>query len=117
MLPLILLGAVALTGTLIAVYWKKIVKWLKAAYDFLPEDIKKKVKGFITLVKSVGSLFKNIVKYYSYNKDTGKWKQTILTQEVDESEIPAEILAKVKKSPTQEVDTSEELRQKMELTV
>ncbi len=116
MIPLILLGAAALTGALIAVYWKKIVKWLQAAYEYLPESLKKRIQGFVTLVKAIHGVFKNIVKYYSYNEETQKWKQTIVTQEVNESEIPDEIKAKIKSSMTGEVDTSEDVREKLELS-
>lgn len=114
MLPLVLLGAVAaIAATAVAVYWKKIAAWLKAGYDLLPDSIKKQLQGFKTLVISAYNAFKNVVKYYSYNKETDKWQETIITKEVDESEIPEDILNKLKKK--NEVDISQDVKEKLEL--
>lgn len=55
------------------------------------------------------------MKYYSYNEETKKWNETVVTQEVDESTIPDHIRRKVQ-STSQEVDITDEMEKELSLT-
>lgn len=91
-------------------FWKNIVQWIKKAVDRIKEVLGVQVQGTRTFVKKCAEGFKNVSKYYSENKLTGEWEENVLTQSVSEKEIPAEILAKVKKSAVgREISTTKEL--------
>ncbi len=96
----------------LALYWKNIVAWIKKAIDKIKEVLGIAVQGTRTfLVKHVGGAFKNISKYYSVNKMTGEWEETVYTKSVSESEIPADILQKALMADFDvEVSTTEELQ-------
>lgn len=102
------LSAVFIMGLI--TFWKDIVQWIKKAVDRIKEVLGVQVQGTRTFIKKTTEGFKNISKYYSENKLTGEWEENILTKTVSESEIPAEILAKVNKSKIEnEISTTEEL--------
>jgi hypothetical protein len=104
----------ALSGALIAglvLYWKKIVKWIQKAVNKIKEVLGIAVQGTRTFITKTLSGFKNKSKYYNENKKTGEWEETVYTKEVDESEIPPEILVKVKIQKIDiEVQTTEDLK-------
>lgn len=118
MIPLLLLGGVALAGGIaIGIYWKNISAWIKKIWDNLPQNIKQHLQGAVALVQKVGYVCKNIMRYYSYNSQTKKWSQTSVTTEVDESTIPEHIRARMQSSDANEVDISNELQEKLELAL
>ena len=45
MIPLLLLGGIALAGVAIGVYWKNIAKWLKNIWKSCLQVLKKICKG------------------------------------------------------------------------
>lgn len=110
MIPLIILAGAAIAGTaVIASYWKEIKSWLSRIYDRLPEVVKKYLKGALSFVKRIGATALNIMKYYSYNEDTKKWNETVVTTEVDESTVPDKFREMVNYQRKNEVETTEEL--------
>ena len=104
----------ALSGALVAglvIYWQKIVKWIQKAVNKIKEVLGIAVQGTRTFITKTVSGFQNKSKYYNENKVTGEWEETVYTKEVDESEVPPEILAKVSiQKINVEVQTTEELK-------
>lgn len=84
--PLIL-GAVIVGVGLIAKYWRKIVDFLKNVINKLKKVIKGTVMGCSVFLKKIGDKFQNRTKHYSQN-ERGQWKETIVTYEQDENDIP-----------------------------
>lgn len=95
----------------LCVYWKNIVGWIKKAANKIKEVLGIAVQGTRTFIEKTATGFQNRSKYYNENKITGEWEERIYTQIVPESEIPPEILEKVRNQPIgQEVSTTEELQ-------
>lgn len=113
MLPLLLLAGGALIGAGIAIYWKEIAAWLKRIYEKLPPIIKQYLQGALSFIQRIGNTFKNVMKYYSYNEETKKWTETVVSTEVDESKIPAKFRNKLKS--TIEVETTDDLEKELKL--
>lgn len=89
MIPLILLaGAVTITAGAAAIYWKNIKVWIERVMERLPYEIRQYLEGAISFVESIGHAFKNIMKYYSFNRETKQWNETVVTQTVEPSAIP-----------------------------
>jgi hypothetical protein len=105
MISMILLSAFK---AIISMFWDSMTNWIRYAVSKVQQLIKKAIIGFTVFVQKVRGLVKEISKHYSQNKN-GRWEQTIVTREIDESEIPEEILAKVKRT-TAEVDITHELQ-------
>lgn len=112
---MIMMGVfLALSATLIAglaIFWQKMVSWIKKAAEKIQEVLKVAVEGTKTFIVKTQEGFKNKSKYYNKNKLTQEWEETVYTKSVPESEIPPEILMKVRNQELdQEVSTTEELR-------
>ncbi len=109
----ILLTAVVggVIGAGIALYWKKIHQWLKRVLEKLPQKIINTLKGVLSFVKKSVNTAYNIMKYYSYDKYTKQWNETIVTKEVDESEIPEHIRNRVNANLSKEIETTDELQE------
>lgn len=117
MLPVLLLAGAAIAGVAVAVYWKEISAWLKRIWEKLPPDIKNHLKGALSFVQRIGDTARNIMKYYSYNEETKKWKETYVVNEVDESTVPAKFRNMVEYNQNQEVETTDDLEKELQLTL
>lgn len=113
MIPFVLLGAAAVGAVALALYWKELVAWLKRVHDKLPESVKRNLQGATAFVHKLGGVVKNIMNYYSYNEKTEKWTETVVSKEVNESDIPKEIREKMAK--TAKVDITDKVQEKLEL--
>ena len=97
-------------GALIA-FWKNVVEWIKKAVDKIKEVLKVAVEGVRTFVVKTREGLQNKSKYYNKNKLTKEWEETVYTKKVSESEVPPEILAKVRVGNVEiDIETTEELR-------
>jgi hypothetical protein len=105
----LLFGALALFAVS---FWKEMVAWLKKVVEKVKEITEKAVAGFKIFVKKIGEAIKEISKNYSQDQQ-GRWHETIVSREIPESEVPADILAKVRKAKA-EVDVTEELQLQLE---
>lgn len=105
----LLFGVLALA---VASFWKDIVTWMKKVVERVKEIIAKAVVGFKIFVTRVAEAIKEVAKNYSQDQQ-GRWQETIVTREIPESEVPADILAKVRRSNV-EVDVTKELELKLE---
>lgn len=107
----IILGLTAALITGLVVFWQKIVAWIKKAVNKIKEVLGLTPDGTRTFITRAVDGFKNKSKYYYKNKVTREWEEVVYTKSVDESEVPADILAKVKNvSIDEEVSTTEELK-------
>lgn len=103
------LSAALITGLL--VFWRKIVEWIKKAAAKIKQVLGIAVDGVKTFVAKTAEGLKNISKHYYKNQQTKEWEEVVYKKSVDESEVPADILAKVRKTPANtEVSTTEELK-------
>ena len=94
LITLAVLGTLA--AAFIAVYWKNIVGWIQRVWNKLTDRINGVIEGVKTFIVKTKDGFKNATTYYSRNKITGEWEQTQITKSVDESEIPKDIMKKIK---------------------
>ena len=102
----LILGAAVIVGAL-AGFWNDIVDWLKRAINKVKEVIQHVVYGTKVFVKKFKEAIKEISKHYSQD-EVGRWKETIVTREIPESEVPPEIRAKAAQR-NEEVDITKEL--------
>lgn len=107
-LTALILGVV---GALLVSFWDEIVNWLKKVVHKVADLIKRTVVGVKIFLKKMSEAIKEIAKNYSQDEN-GRWHETIVTREIPESEVPADILAKVRKS--KEIDVSNELELQLE---
>ena len=107
----IILALTAVFTAALVTYWKNIVEWIKKAYAKIKEVLGVAVQGVRSFVTKTAEGFKNKTKYYNENKLTGEWEETIYMKVVSESEIPPEILQKVRSVKIDtEVQTTDELK-------
>jgi hypothetical protein len=93
-------------------FWEDLRDWLKDVVTKVRKIINRVVIGFKIFVKKMGEAIKEIAKNYSQNEE-GRWHETVVTREISESEVPADVLAKAKKYRGDEVDVTEELELKL----
>ena len=116
MLPWII--AAVIGGVLLVAFWDEIVDWLK--------DLVTKLKSmFASMAKKIahaaGAFIQKIenglaaIRHKLYYKEEGEWVEETTTRKIKESEIPANILRKAKRS--QETDVTEEIEDELELSL
>lgn len=109
MTVILALSSIFIAGLL--VFWRKIIEWIKKASEKIKQVLGVVTKGVRTFIVQTREGLKNKSKYYNENKITKEWEETIYTKSVLESEVPPEILAKVRgREIDEEVSTTEELR-------
>ena len=107
----LILALTTVAITALAKFWKNIVEWIKKAAKKVEDVLKVAVAGTRTFISKVAGSFKNKSKYYYQNKVTNEYEEVVYTKEVDPSEIPSDIKAKLLKSVEgADVSTTEELR-------
>lgn len=105
----LILGATIILGsTLLARYWNKAIEFLKNTIHKLQEKFAsaRTLMGSSIFIRKFGDKYQNRTKHYSKDK-FGHWKETIVTYEQQEEEIPEEY--KNKASETEEYDLTEQL--------
>lgn len=76
------------TATLLEKYWDKIVNFLKKVITKLKEKLRETLIGCAVFLKKLSNkIYQNRTKHYSKN-ELGKWKETIVTYEQNEKEVP-----------------------------
>lgn len=107
-LTALLFGAAVIAGVgLVALFWNDLVDFLKRAIKKVQQIVSGIVYGFKVFVKKTLEGFQEISKTYSKKQDT--WEETTTTHTVDESEVPADIVAKAEAKKGQEVDMTDEV--------
>lgn len=98
-----------ITGLIL--FWQNIIGWIKKAVNKIKEVLGFAPDGTKTFIAKAIDGFKNKSKYYYKNEKTKEWEEVVYTKAVDESEVPPEILAKVRGvSEGTDVSTTEELK-------
>ena len=111
MIAIAVVIAALVAGAFIIKYWKQIAEWIQKAVNKIKEVLKVAVQGTRTFIMNTKDGFQNRSKYYHEDRITGEWEETVYTKQVDESEIPLEILAKVRMTQIDvEVSTTEDLQ-------
>lgn len=114
MIPVLLLGAALIGGAVVlAVFWKDIAAWVSRVWEKLPASVKENLQGAKAFVQKLDATFKNVMNYYSYDQKTQKWTETVVSKEVDQSQIPADILKKFKAKS--KIDITDDVQEKLEL--
>ena len=117
MIPLIWLagaGIAAVAGAVVLVaFWKEIVAWVDKVMAKLPPSVRENLQGAVAFVERVAGAIKNLMNYYSYDEQTQKWTETVVSREVDESQIPKHIREKMKAQS--KVDITDDLQEQLEL--
>lgn len=105
----LLLSAAIISG--LVMFWQNIVGWIKKAVEKIKQVLGFAPDGTRTFITQTTEGLKNRSKYYYKEQITKEWKEVVYTKSVDESEVPADILAKVRREKiNMEVSTTEELR-------
>lgn len=115
MIPMIevvfILGLSAAVIAVLAVYWQNIIEWIKKAVKKIKDVLGVAVEGIRTFIMRTHDGFKSKARHYYRNKITREWEEVVYQENVDESEVPPEILAKVNAQGFDvEVSTTEELQ-------
>ena len=110
-----ILAAVAITGAVvgtIAYFWDSIREWLQDVVQKVKNIIEGIVYGCRVFAKKIREGILEISKHYS--KKGTKWQEYAVMREIDESEVPEEILAKVGRT---EVDLTDDFSEALKLEV
>lgn len=103
----VIVGVAALG--IISLYWRSIVEWIQRVWRKVQERVASAVEGVRTFIVKTANGYKNCTKYYSRNKITNEWQETVILKEVDESEIPFSIRRSIVNRPINiEVETTNE---------
>ena len=106
---ILLLSAALIAGLLM--FWQNIIGWIKKAVEKIKQVLGVVPDGTRTFITQTADGLKNRSKYYYKEQVTKEWKEIVYTKSVDESEVPADILAKVRREEINvEVSTTDELR-------
>lgn len=93
---------------LLATFWNDIVGWLKRAVQKVKEIVGFATYGFTVFIRKLREGLKEISKHYS--KVQNKWQETIVTRQIDESEVPEEIRRKASMSCDTEITEELEMQ-------
>jgi len=111
-LPLTLLGgAVLIAG--VALFWQELLDWLKRGIEKVKQAIGAAIEGAKTFIVQMSDGIKNVAKYYSKNKLTDEYEETVTKKAVNENEVPEELRMKIRMHMNVEVDTTEDLLAKL----
>lgn len=83
----LILGAVILGTTLVARYWNTIVDFMKKVIYKLKARVRGTLMGSSVFIRKLGDRYQNRTKHYSKD-ETGKWKETIVTYDQNEEDVP-----------------------------
>ena len=110
MIPL-LLGALAV-GVLIAANWDDIVDWIRDSVAKIKEAFQTWKNKITILVKKVKEDIITFIERVRY-RENGEVIEKLTEREIDESEVPAEILVRVKGK--RKIDVTADMSKIMEL--
>lgn len=120
MVPVLIAAAVAAAGGAayyVYKHWDEICEWFGNFLSNLKQAIAKKMKGIAHAAAIVGEMVGNAVaeiKHKLFYKEDGKWMEETTKRQVDESEVPPYIRAKI---AAQEADITREMEAELQLTV
>jgi hypothetical protein len=86
-LAALILGTLIVGGTLLAVYFREVQKFMQKVIQKLKVSFKTIVQGSTVFIKKIEDKFQTRTKHYSKN-EIGQWKETIVTKTQEEDEVP-----------------------------
>lgn len=111
-LTALLIGTGLLLGAgLLTAFWNDVVSWIKRAVQKVKEILGVVSYGFTVFVRKIEEGLKEISKHYTKNQNN-TWQETIITKQISESEVPAEIRAKA--SMYHDTEITNDLRMQLE---
>lgn len=110
----LIIGA-AIAGLSAVAFWKDLAYWLKRGWEKLPESLKNDLKGVVTSVMNTAGTIFNIIKYYTYSQNKNQWTETIVRKECSIHDVPQHIRNRI--AYEAEIDTTQELKEKLELSL
>ena len=118
MIPL-LLGLFAV-GILVVANWDDIVDWLKETIPQILSAIESEglEGGLQVLARKVVEAGRKLIGFIQrlfYQREDGHWMERTTEREIDESEVPADILAKVKAN--KKVDITNDVGDMLQLQI
>jgi len=117
MLPAIWLAGLAIgaigAGVVLTSYWEELISWIQWGIEKIQQVIELVFLGVKTFVIWMQDGIKNIAKYYSKNKITNEYEETVVTKKVNENDVPEEFKNKAYRYKNVEIDTSAELAKLM----
>ena len=111
MIPILLLAAGIAIG--VALFWKELVSWMQRAIEKVKQIVSGVLEGAKTFIARMSDGLKNIAKYYSKNKITNEYEETVTKKAVNENDVPEELRAKISMKMNVEIDTTTELLAKL----
>lgn len=120
MLPLLIGAGLLIGGALIVANWDSVIGWLrnfipklKAAWESIRVMVPHGARIYGDLIVEGANKLAKIMHKLYYQED-GQWVEETTTRKVSEREVPAAILAKIRK---QETDITETMEQELQLEV
>lgn len=114
MIPVLLVAGAALLGAVIYTFWDEIVQFAVKVYQLLPDRIKKRIQGFVAVIKKIGKKLINVIKNYAYDPVEKQWTEHTTEKVVSAKDVPEHIRKAVENS--KEFDISEDVREQLELS-
>ncbi len=120
MVPVLVAAAVAAAGgTAYYVYkhWDEICSWFSSFLTSLKEKVANAMRGIAHAAVIVGEKLKDgyaAIKHKLFYKEEGKWIEETTKRQVEESQVPPYIRAKIAQ---QEADISKEMEQELQMSL
>lgn len=105
----------AVTGAVVITFWKEIREWFIDVWHKLPSQLRQDLKGVLAFVQKIDNIITAAIKYYSYNKGTNEWNETIVSKIVSTNDIPDHIRRRL--SEGKELDITNDFRKELDLTL
>ncbi|MBQ5319276.1 MAG: hypothetical protein J6K17_09295 [Oscillospiraceae bacterium] len=86
-LPALILGAVIVGTSLVAIFWNKVVETLQKVINKIKVAMNRTVLGCTIKLKRLGDRFQNRQSHFSKDEQ-GNWQEQIVTYEQNAEEIP-----------------------------
>jgi len=109
-IPLLLIAGAVLVGI---AFWDELVGWMKRGIEKVKQMMQVAIEGAKTFIARMSDGVKNIAKYYSKNKLTNEYEETVTKKAVNENEVPEELRAKIRMQMNVEIDTTAMLLAKL----
>lgn len=120
MVPVLIAAAVAAAGGAafyVYKHWDEVKAFFSSFLTSLKEAISKSMRGIANAAVIVGERIKTgiaQIKHKLFYKEEGKWMEETTKREVDESEVPPYIRAKIAR---QEADITQEMELELGMSV
>lgn len=105
----------AATSAVVIAFWKEIREWFIKIWYKLPVQMRQDLKGVLAFAQRVDEVIVTLMKYYSYNKGTNDWNETIVSKQINTNEIPSHIRERLREG--NQIDITKDLCKELDLTL